>query len=92
MLALLRAAWKSLLRGGSRIPRLAFWRGEGCLHDNAHGGLITHCWVSRRAISELQRRGFRREEVVGDDYPQASGEFITDWYYYVFQTELGRKW
>jgi ubiquinone/menaquinone biosynthesis C-methylase UbiE len=82
--ALLRAAWKSLLRGGSRIPRLAFWRGEGNLHDNAHGGLITHCWVPRRAIAELQRQGFRCEEVVGDDYPQASGEFVTDWYYYVF--------
>jgi hypothetical protein len=40
----------------------------------------------------LQRRGFRREEVVGDDYPQASGEFITDWYYYVLQTKRGRKW
>lgn len=82
--ALLRAAWKSLLRASSRVPRRAFWRGEGYLLDTAHGGLITHCWVPGAAISELQRQGFRCEEVIGDDYPQASCKYTTDWYYYVF--------
>ena len=82
--ALLRAARESLSRASARIARRAFWRGEGYLFDSAHGGLVTHCWVPARVIHELQTKRFQIQKVLGDDYPQASGEYITDWYYYVF--------
>ena len=82
--ASLRAGWKSIARGIARIPRRAFWRGEGYLFDAAHGGLLTHCWIPRLAIAELEKRGFQFEKAVGNDYPQVRGEYSTDWYYYVF--------
>jgi ubiquinone/menaquinone biosynthesis C-methylase UbiE len=82
--AFLRAAWGSVRRATSRIPCGAFWRGEGYLLDPAHGGLTTHCWVPYRVIADLQKQQFRIEKVLGDDYPHASGEYTTDWYYYVF--------
>jgi hypothetical protein len=33
---------------------------------------------------ELSGFGFRLLRVLGDDYPQVSHAYITDWYYYVF--------
>jgi ubiquinone/menaquinone biosynthesis C-methylase UbiE len=82
--AFLRAGWESLRRVTARIPSRAFWRGEGYLLDSAHGGLTTHCWIPDRVVAELQKQQFRIERVLGDDYPHASGEYTTDWYYYVF--------
>jgi ubiquinone/menaquinone biosynthesis C-methylase UbiE len=82
--ALLRAGWRSLKRAIGRIPSRAFWRGEGYLMDSAHGGLTTHCWVPNRVVAELEKQQFRVERVLGDDYPNPSGQYTTDWYYYVF--------
>jgi ubiquinone/menaquinone biosynthesis C-methylase UbiE len=85
--AFLRSAWQSLTRV-TRIPRREFWRGEGYFLDPAHGGVTTHCWVPSRVIAELQHFGFRCETVLGDDYPQPSGEYVTGWYYYVFSRQI----
>jgi SAM-dependent methyltransferase len=82
--AFLRAGWASVRRAASRIPSRAFWGGEGYMLDPAHGGLTTHCWLPHRVVAELQTQQFRIERVLGDDYPRASGEYTTDWYYYVF--------
>ena len=83
-----RAACKtvgaSTLRTFGRVPRYAFWRGEGYLFDPVHGGLLTHCWVPIRVIAEVQNFGFRCLKILGNDYPAASREYSTDWYYYVF--------
>jgi SAM-dependent methyltransferase len=82
--AFLRAAWGSAHRIVARVPSRAFWRGEGYLFDSAHGGLTTHCWVPAQVVAEIQEQQFRLLKVLGDDYPQASHEYVTDWYYYVF--------
>lgn len=54
------------------------------LRDPAHGGLITHCWVPDQVVAELRKQRFQFLKVLGDDYPRVSGEYTTDWYYYVF--------
>jgi len=76
----------SAARLARRLPKRAFWRGEGYMMDNAHGGLLTHYAVPEVVISELTSAGFRLLEVLGDDYPARSRIFATDWYYYVFST------
>jgi ubiquinone/menaquinone biosynthesis C-methylase UbiE len=88
--ALLRALAGSVMRVVRRIPTTTFWRGEGCRFDSAHGGLITHYWTPRHAIAEVSSFGLQFKAQLGDDYPKASHEFITDWYYYVF-TKPGRE-
>jgi hypothetical protein len=80
----LRAATESSGRIWRRVSKKAFWRGEGYLLDPAHGGLMTHSWTPKRVGEELTRFNFRREALLGDDHPQSSHEFVTDWYYYVF--------
>lgn len=87
--ALLRAAAASLASAIRKVPTPAFWRGEGHLLDPVHGGLITHCWVPKYAITELGRFGFRVVRVMPHDYPRAARTLLTDWYYYVFQVEQG---
>ena len=82
--ALVRAMAGSCLRILRRLPHAAFWRGEGCLMDSAHGGLVTHCWTPGRAIAEPARFDFRFETLLGNDYPKRSYKFVTDWYYYIF--------
>jgi len=82
--AFLRAVWGSADRILARVPSRTFPFGEGYLFDPAHGGLLTHYWVPDRVIAELQAYGFRPFRILGDDYPAASGEYTTDWYYYVF--------
>jgi SAM-dependent methyltransferase len=84
MRAFFRAGLGSLKRASVRIPSCVFWRGEGYLLDSAHGGLTTDYWTPDRVVAELQKQQFRIERVLGDDYPHASGEYTTDWYYYVF--------
>jgi ubiquinone/menaquinone biosynthesis C-methylase UbiE len=82
--AFAQAAGATLLRVLKRIPSGAFWRGEGSLVDSAHGGLLTHYWIPSRVITELDALHFRPERILGDDYPQPSHPYATDWYYYVF--------
>ncbi len=83
----LRAAVESGERVLRRVPKPAFWRGEGYLFDPAHGGWMTHCWIPARVREELARFDFRQVAVLGDDYPRRSRELVTDWYYYVFSKE-----
>jgi SAM-dependent methyltransferase len=80
----LRAAAESGGRMLRRVPKPAFWRGEGYLFDPAHGGSMTHCWTPGRVQRELARFDFRQVALLGDDYPRRSRELVTDWYYYVF--------
>jgi ubiquinone/menaquinone biosynthesis C-methylase UbiE len=79
-----QSAAATLPRARRRILSHAFWHGEGCVVDPAHGGLLTHCWIPRRVIDEMNSMGFRVERVLGDDYPRESRTYSTDWYYYVF--------
>jgi ubiquinone/menaquinone biosynthesis C-methylase UbiE len=80
----LHAIAGSIVRIFRRVPSITFWRGESCLIDSAHGGLMTHYWTPARAVAETSRFGFRFETLMGDDYPKTSNRFVTDWYYYVF--------
>jgi SAM-dependent methyltransferase len=75
---------RSLDRVARRVPTRAFWRGEGYMIDTAHGGMTIHLWTPERVERELNRFGFHLLRVLGDDYPQASRLYVTDWYYYVF--------
>jgi ubiquinone/menaquinone biosynthesis C-methylase UbiE len=59
-----------------------FWRGEGYMLDCEN--LMTHFWVPKRAILELQQCGFDFIDLQGDDYPRKSHLLVTEWYYYVF--------
>jgi SAM-dependent methyltransferase len=81
---LFRAFAGSVMRVFRRVPTIAFWRGEGCVMDSAHGGLMTHCCTPTHAIAETSTFGFRLERVLGNDYPRRSHQLLTDWYYYVF--------
>ena len=91
--AILAAAWEgtgfarcavsSAARMIARVPRSAFWRGEGYMTDPAHGGLLTHYATPEIVQSELTQAGFRLVRLQGDDYPLQSRPFVTDWYYYV---------
>jgi ubiquinone/menaquinone biosynthesis C-methylase UbiE len=83
--AFLRSVAGSLVRIFRRVPTVAFWYGEGCLVDSAHGGLTTHCCAPRHAVAEVSSLGLRLETLLGDDHPKRSHKFVTDWYYYVFR-------
>jgi ubiquinone/menaquinone biosynthesis C-methylase UbiE len=83
-LAFLRAMEATWMRVLKKIPSRMFWRGEGVLVDPAHGGLLTHYWIPRRVMQELDALHFRPERILGDDYPHPSHPYSTDWYYYVF--------
>jgi SAM-dependent methyltransferase len=84
VIAALQSIVRSLARVMQRVPTRAFWRGEGYLIDAAHGGMRIHLSTPEKAGRELDRFGFRLLRVLGDDYPQASRLYVTDWYYYVF--------
>jgi ubiquinone/menaquinone biosynthesis C-methylase UbiE len=75
---------KCLRRLGSR----PFWAGTGWMMDSAHGGLITHYAAPRCVVDELSSAGFASREILGDDHPSNSSNYWTDWYYYVFQTQM----
>jgi SAM-dependent methyltransferase len=83
VIAALQAILRSLARVARRVPTRAFWRGEGYLIDAAHGGMRIHLSTPEKTERELNRFGFRLLRVLGDDYPQASRLYVTDWYYYV---------
>ena len=80
----LYAAGESIWRIVRRVPKGAFWRGEGYELDPAHGGLMTHCAIPERVREEVTRFDFLQETFRGDDYPRHSHALATDWYYYVF--------
>jgi SAM-dependent methyltransferase len=82
--AWVRALAGSVARICRRVPTLAFWRGEGCLTDSAHGGLDTHYSTPARVREELSQFSFRQKASLGNEYPKGNHEFLTDWYYYVF--------
>jgi SAM-dependent methyltransferase len=83
--ALVRSGMESVVRCFRRIPRHAFWSGDGYMFDPAHGGLLTHYAVPERVVAELEEQRFRFVQFTGDDYPRQSWAYVTDWYYYVFQ-------
>ena len=82
--ATMRAALHTLRRLLRQSRYRAFWRGQGHVLDPAHGGLYTHCWVPKQVVAEVTRSGFCVLETVAGDYPRAGGQYVTDWYYYVF--------
>jgi ubiquinone/menaquinone biosynthesis C-methylase UbiE len=84
ILAGMQSVYRSLGRVVRRVFTNAFWRGEGYWMDPVHGGLETHGAAPEEVTRELGRFGFRLLRALGDDYPQASRLYITDWYYYVF--------
>ncbi len=79
-----QSLWGTIQRLCRRIPSHMFWIGEGEAVDTAHGGLLTHYWLPERVVEELSVRGFQVERILGDEYPNASRRYATDWYYYVF--------
>jgi len=83
--ALARSAMDSALRLLRRVPRRAFWSGDGYMLDPAHGGVLTHYAVPEQVIAELEQQGFQFLRLAGDDYPRHSRVYVTDWYYYVFR-------
>jgi len=90
MLAIGSAWFASCTRLFQRMFSSAFWHGEGYLYDSAHGGLLIHCWIPERVLAEVQRFDFQHISTLGDDYPRTSREFITEWYYYVFEKAQSR--
>jgi SAM-dependent methyltransferase len=84
VIAAFQSLGRSLPRVMRRIPTPAFWIGEGYLIDAAHGGMRIHLATPEKAEQELNRFRFRLLRVLGDDYPQTSRLYVTDWYYYVF--------
>jgi SAM-dependent methyltransferase len=83
--ALATSVMNSALRLLRRARRRAFWSGDGYMVDPTHGGVLTHYAVPERVIAELEQEGFQFLRVAGDDYPQGSRAYVTDWYYYVFR-------
>lgn len=84
VLATFQSIVRSLGRITRRVATRAFWRGEGYRIDAAHGGMRIHLATPEKTERELKRFGFHLLRVLGDDYPQASRLYVTDWYYYVF--------
>jgi ubiquinone/menaquinone biosynthesis C-methylase UbiE len=87
ILSFFQSAFGTLKRIVKRVPRRAFFYGEGYMMDAVHGGLLTHYWIPSKVIAELQKSEFECARVLGDDYPQKSRSYITDWYYYVFSKQ-----
>jgi SAM-dependent methyltransferase len=83
--ALVRSTVESVQRFSHRLPRRAFWNGDGYMLDPVHGGLLTHYAVPEQVVAELEQHGFHLLRVAGNDYPRPSRAYVTDWYYYVFQ-------
>jgi SAM-dependent methyltransferase len=83
--AFTRCSIRSLVKISQKTRTKAFWKGTGLWLDPSHGGLVTHTWTPSRCIQEVTSAGFQITKYLGDDFPRASGEFVTDWYYYVFK-------
>jgi len=50
--ACFRALWGSARRVVARLPRRAFWRGDGFLLDPVHGGLLTHYYAAVKSTPD----------------------------------------
>lgn len=85
LVAVLEAFLATVLKFTRRLSRNVFWRGEGELLDEAHGGLITHYSVPSRVMCEASAAHLRPIRVVGNEYPKRSHALASDWYYYVFE-------
>jgi SAM-dependent methyltransferase len=90
-LAILQALGKSAVRVVQRIPRSAFWRGEGCLAEPTQRREL-HFATPEKVEQEVSQCGFRLLRALGDDYPHTSHLYVTDWYYYVFTKEDAAPW
>lgn len=82
-----RALLRTFGRIRHRLGRPAFWTGSGCIVDQMHGGVLIHVGTPARVKDELRNNGFHTLEMLGDDYPRHSRQWITDWYYYVGRAE-----
>ena len=77
----------NLRRLSRRLRAPAVWRGEGYLHDAAHGGLYTHVAASHRVIVEAGQVGsFELLERVGCDHPRVRPSIFVRWFYFAFRT------
>jgi ubiquinone/menaquinone biosynthesis C-methylase UbiE len=83
-LTVMRASVASIRRVVTRVPRKMFWKGKGWMWEPSHGGLTLHYAIPSHVINEVEGHGFSLLQVLGDDYPRPSRQYITDWYYYVF--------
>jgi SAM-dependent methyltransferase len=86
-LALVRSFVRAIPRACRRLPTKAFWQAEGYLVDPTHGGLVIHCGVPARIITELTKFHFRLFQVLPENYPHKGHEFCTRWYYYAFSKD-----
>jgi SAM-dependent methyltransferase len=84
IVAVVNSLVRSIALAARRLPARIFWKGEGYWMDSAHGGLQTHYATPRKVTEELGRFGFQLLRVLGDDYPRESSQWMTGWYYYVF--------
>jgi ubiquinone/menaquinone biosynthesis C-methylase UbiE len=82
--ASIRCLAQCLMKISQRIGTVAFWKGRGLWFDPSHGGLVTHTWTPKWCIRGVSTAGFQITKYLGDDFPRTSGQFVTDWYYYVF--------
>jgi ubiquinone/menaquinone biosynthesis C-methylase UbiE len=83
-LAVLHSTAQSIGRAARRFPTKLFWQGQGHWMDPVHGGLKTRYAVPAKVVAELRKFGFALLQVLGDDYPMISSQWVTGWYYYVF--------
>jgi SAM-dependent methyltransferase len=73
------AAGHTLYLAALRLPRRAFWRGEGYLTDlRPYGSLPTHASTPASIRAELGAHGFRIERVL----PGEERGWTVPWYYY----------
>jgi len=91
VIAAFQSIVKSAARVAHRVPKRAFWRGEGYLLDSSHGGATIHHATPEKVEQEVTRYGFRLLRMLGDDYPLTGHRYVTDWYYYVFSKVDGRN-
>lgn len=79
-------AWlkHSLIRAGRRITTSAFWKGQGYVLLDDHGGLTTYLATPERVREDTARRGFRWLETRGNFFPRMTSRYTTSWFYYAF--------
>ncbi len=87
VLAGVRSLAKAIPRAYRRLPMKAFWKGEGYLWDPSNGGLLTHCAVPVRVVTELAKFHFRLLNFLPEDYPHKGYLYGTRWYYYAFRKD-----
>lgn len=93
-----KAAWRILWCLGKNAALWArcladgiYWRGEGYRRNVFYGSYLIHLCTLRRALEELEPRGFHLLEVVSSDFPDPMRQCLTPWYYYAFQKKDNDK-